>query len=265
MITSTIKRDESLAKIKQHRSELLQLQEVMQQPHSVADQTELEAGFDAINMKLHQALEAYLQALPALAISRCPFTGIIVYLPIDTFGFGGPWWDYEQPMRLPWDGPETFCGYTGGAALEELSEPVDHFCKPGVTLPFVVTDVLQLAGTKAVLSTLEVGGTQTYVLSHFAHVRPPEMPCINDLGSKHATLNIDQHAVKREGILLEQLTLDFALEYWIRIGKLLWIAPGDNSCLLRSDVTLCPYLNLPGEKAIVRVNRGVLSRTPLTH
>lgn len=263
MNSAIISRKDSIERVNRLRLELSHLQELLAVERTNDETEELEAGLDATNSMLHNAMETYCNTLSVENISRCPFTGEIVKAAIDTQGFGGMWWDYDQPMRTRIDAPPTFCGYTGGAALKELDEPVEHFCKPGATLPFVITEVLKLPGTKAVLSSLEVGKTQVYVLCHFANSRPPEMPCINDLGTRFSTLVMNNREVKLEGIMLEQVELDFELAYWIRIGKLLWVAPGDKKCLLRSDLALCPYLNLPGERAIVRVNRGVISQTLL--
>ena len=50
--------------------------------------------------------------------------------------------------------------------------------------------------------------------------------------------------------------VDFELAAWIREGKLLWIAPGDATLTLRSDVRACPYVGLTGVRAFQRVYGG---------
>lgn len=263
MVSSVIRREEAIDQIRRLKLERETLIELLSAAGPGSERQDLEGACDAVSYQLQRELSAYLQALELVNFTRCPFSGKVLSMPVDLAGFGGAWWDYDYPIRSNWTYVHSFCGYTGGANLIKVDEPIDHFCKPGPSHPFVVPEILSMPGVKAVLSSYFVGNTQMFILSHFAEQRPVELPCIGDLGSRHSTLLIDGVAVKREGIAIETLELDFDLEKWIRLGKLLWISEGDNSALLRSDVMLCPYLNMPGEKCIARVNRGVLSRSPL--
>ncbi len=264
MRSSTVKREESVEQLARLKLERLDLQELIASTKIKDELEELQAGYDAISYRYYQAIDLYLESLEIVNLSRCPLSGRLVSIPMDLAGFGGPWWDYEHPVRELWSGPSSFCGFTGGANLLKLSEKIDHFCKPGISQPFVLPKVLRLPGVRAVLSSFLVADTPIYVLSHFAEQRPVEMPCISDLASSYATLIINGRPVKREGIPVETLEIDFELERWIRIGKLYWIAERDESCLLRSDLKLCPYLKIANDKSIVRVSRGVLSRTPVS-
>ncbi len=53
-----------------------------------------------------------------------------------------------------------------------------------------------------------------------------------------------------------KIDADFDLAPWIEQGKVFWIAPGDESMTLRSDVQGCPYLNLLGSREFVSICRG---------
>lgn len=224
---------------------------------------ELETYREVVLARMYAKIDAYESSLLSIPVSRCPFTGQTLSMPIDVHSFAGPWWNYDDPIRPFCESPSTFCGFTGGADLQSLNIPVDHFCKPGPSHPFVISSVLRLPGVKAVLSSVTVGETVVYILSHFALRRPPEMPCVNDLGARYFSLIVNDRVLKREGVMLEELELDFDLAPWMRIGKLLWIGAQDPSWTLRSDVGLCPYVNLPGEISMVRISRGVVSRTPI--
>ena len=51
---------------------------------------------------------------------------------------------------------------------------------------------------------------------------------------------------------------DYDLELYIRTGRLLWIAPGDETLTLRSTVEGCPFLGLPGMRHPVGLRDGVI-------
>lgn len=216
--------------------------------------------------RMYSSIDAYESSLRSIPVSRCPFTGRTLSMPLDVHSFAGPWWSYEDPIRPFGEAPpSTFCGFTGGADLQSLNMRVDHFCKPGPSHPFVISGVLRLPGVKAVLSSVTVGETVVYILSHFALRRPPEMPCVSDLGSRYFSFTLNDRVLQREGVMLEELELDFDLAPWMRIGKLFWIGAQDPTWTLRSDVGLCPYVNLPGEVSMVRISRGVVSHSPIQH
>jgi len=51
---------------------------------------------------------------------------------------------------------------------------------------------------------------------------------------------------------------DFGLAKWIKAGKLLWIAPGDEAMVLQSLVQGCPYVGLKGRPTEQRIEMGTV-------
>ncbi len=52
--------------------------------------------------------------------------------------------------------------------------------------------------------------------------------------------------------------MDFDLMPWVNRELLTWIAPGDASLTLRQGLGGCPYVNLPGTRALQRIQYGTI-------
>ena len=54
-----------------------------------------------------------------------------VELAIDTFGFDGPWWNYDVPARPDAALPETVYAVTGAARIDDPAPNIPFLVKPG--------------------------------------------------------------------------------------------------------------------------------------
>jgi hypothetical protein len=125
----------------------------------------------------------------------------------------------------------------------------------GPEAPYLVPRLLEREEIKAVVSSISVARHQAYPVFYFADPIP-KMDRVNNWGANHYT-HLDGRGLLWP-IAAEPAPheLDFELERWIRAGKLLWIAPGDRNLALRGDVSLCPYLGLPGRRSRLCVQEG---------
>lgn len=204
---------------------------------------------DGINPLLEECgrLEAaYLVLLPKIPLSRCPFTGEIVYKTVDVFGLDGVWWEYANPIRPEETMPSTYLGFTGSLHVTNPLPPVSFTVMPGPSHPYVIPALLSMPEVRAVLSAVSIGGNTGHIVTWFVgkdrtHFMPP-----NEWGAPWCDA-WDGAGQPRRGpspFLLPDFDTDLAS--WLRSGKLFWIAPGDTSLLLRADVDACPYLRLEG-------------------
>lgn len=208
---------------------------------------------DAIRDALADATDAYFAILPRIGVARDPFTGGEVRLAIDTYGVDGPWWNYEGVLRPFEERPPTLLAFTGALRLDEPLPWAEHLAKPGPGLPYVIPRLLQIDGVQAVIRELTIGTKRGWVITYFARQRPPNTPLANDWGADHYPIGDGWDTVNED---LEPR--DIALASWIANGKLAWIAPGDESLTLRRDAEGCPYLGLPGETNVQRLQEGEL-------
>jgi hypothetical protein len=195
--------------------------------------------------------------LAQVAIARCPFSGDVVTMSIDTSGLGGPWWDYEAPSR-PVDAmpPTVFC-VTGAMRLGSPIEATDHLVMPGPEVPFVVKNLIADRRIKAVITRVAVGAHTAWPITYFAKTPlPSDLARFNTWGTDRSWyLNADEQFVwwqEHEDFA----DLDYDLTPWVKSGKLSWIAPGDDGVTLSTDVASCPYVGLEGHRAFTRVMDG---------
>jgi len=184
------------------------------------------------------ALEAeYVRRLPATTVSRCPFTAQPVELGIDVFGFDGPWWAVDKPLRRVDAPPPTFAGMSGAVA----DAPLDAIAGPRRS--FVHTRRLEREGTVAVLSTIQVGEHAAVVTTYFSMTAPTSGELIPEWGAPWARLlqadgTWDWTWVERApGPIITELTAQ------IEAGRILWIAPGDPDFALHKGLAECPYIS----------------------
>jgi hypothetical protein len=204
--------------------------------------------------------EEYRRMVPVVRLSRCPHTGMVVSHSIDPWGLDGPWWNYRAFVRPPERLPSTYFALSGAVALDLARvERTPFVVRPGPGQPYVLPRILAHDAIKAVVSTIDVGPHRAYPILYFAD------PMILDLGRVNAWATDQYHFVDAEGVLCraswepDAADADFELETWIDAGGLLWIAPGDTTLTLRSDIRACPYLRLDGGRAFRRLVDGDVS------
>lgn len=202
-----------------------------------------------------ELITEYMAGLPVIAVSSCPFTGIVMHQSVDHFGLDGLWWNYRAACRPVEQLPETYFALTGALRLAGPPTQFPFLCRPGPEIPYVVPRMLRHPAVKAVLSTGSIGEHQGYAITYFA--KPiPDIPRINTWGA-HCYKFIDEKGQTRLGSEPDNPSeLDFDLAPWIANGKLLWIAPGDTTLTLRDTVSGCPYLGLEGRRQITYIRNG---------
>jgi hypothetical protein len=201
--------------------------------------------------------ERYRDLLPEVPVARCPFTDAPVWWPIDTEGLDGWFWEYPSGARRhPRDRPPSWLAMTGAM---RLAAPVEHTpfpVAPGPGVPFVVPRILGAAPeVRAVIAQVAVGRHTGWAISYFG--RPAAgTRLVNLWGSGSYPVVEDGLWTGWEREESGVARYDFDLEPWVGTGALLWITPGDESATLRSGLSGCPYLHLPGPRRFAVLERG---------
>jgi hypothetical protein len=217
------------------------------------EQVAIEAEEGALHAIVGQLLENYAAAVPRVPVSRCPFSGDVVWRSVDLAGLDGPWWEYDGVVRPIDRLPATHFAFTGALALAADVEDVDELRKPGPGAPFVLPRLLVHDAITAVLSALPVGQHRGYVIYYFAEQPPNGALRANDWGA-------DRHWFD-DGVHWDQIfddadAYDYDLAPWIERGRLRWIHPSDSELELRRGLNGCPFLDLDGPRHPQRLEAG---------
>lgn len=203
--------------------------------------------YSEITRKINEVAGRYLRMTPVIPLSRCPYSGEVTYYSIDHIGIDGPWWDYTRPLRAVSGTPVRFHTMTGSLKLEGDPEESAQQVRPGPERPYVIPQLLDQPGVKAVISTVKIGGHTGYPVVYYkedvnAQVEPARIwgmylwQTVDRFG-KLVHLEPDE----------SDFSQDFDLTDWVDRGKLLWVKPGDTEFTLRTGVNGCPYLNVEGD------------------
>jgi len=197
------------------------------------------------------AREAYMTLLPHVELSRSPVTGEVFAPAIDVVDLDGPWWDARDPARPDEVAPADVVSFTGAMRLDvDRLASAPFLAVPGPEVPFVHPTLLGHDGVSAVVSQVDVGPHRGYPIVYYC-----------DSGAVPARLNewganrYRYHGAEGEDFPYEG-DWDFELGAWLDNGKLLWIRPGDRGLTLHEGTDGCPFVDLPGRRAIARVQDG---------
>lgn len=219
-----------------------------------------EAELEQRYSRLKLLSATYIETLSLIPLSRCPFTDATHWQPIDVAGLDGPWWRYEAPLRPEITMPEHHLTFTGSLKLTPPLEYAPFVCMPGPEVPYVVPELLQHPGIKAVLNSVDVGMHEGHVVHYYAEELTEDLPGFNGWGADHYRLpGEDKEGYWRRIENEASEELDFDMGHWIKEGKLLWIEPGDNDLQLRNDLEACPYIDLPGQTTFQYIQYGEVS------
>lgn len=212
--------------------------------------------FNGVQNELMALFYDYEDSLANVALSRCPFTGDLMHYRMDTEGLDGPWWNNEVPARPPEETGDTVFAVTGSVRLPEDPPHLPFRCKPGPAVPYVVPRLLVHSEIKAVVSTIKIGELAAYPVVYFSEDPPHDIARINTWG-------LDHYVAEKPGgegysVAIPDFPVDFepSLEFYIESGRLLWIAPGDETMTLRSTVADCPYVGMTGRQYPVGLEAG---------
>ncbi len=225
----------------------------------------------------------YFDALPILPLSRCPFCEQVNTFSIDTVGLDGLWWTFPSLRpELKQSSPcPHFFNLMGAVKLHRPVHVSSFQVRPGPEIPFVVPEVIQHETVKAVVSQIQVGNNIAYPISYYSEVQPKltykyvsgadVSYCLVHFPDTSAQERLNmpptwgQHFYewfdgngKRQvsDAYLPDRRCDFEIAPWIAAGKLLWIKPEDETLTLHNTLDDCPYLDLPGERHIQRIQDG---------
>lgn len=216
----------------------------------------LDEQFEIAQEKINEMTKNYINGLPVIPLSRCPFTQQIINHSIDTFGLDGLWWDNESPQRPEEKLPETYFAFTGAIKTVQPVENFSFICSPGPEVPFVVPRLLERPEIKAVIYSIKIGNHMAYPIFYFAESKVYDVERINEWGTENYSYENAQGDAVWDSYFLLSEDYDFDLVKWIEESKLLWIKPADSSMTLNDTVQGCPYIGLDGRKEISFIQDG---------
>lgn len=203
--------------------------------------------------ELEEVLAAYFEALPRLALSRCPHCEKALYRAFDPWGLDGFWWQEELAAEIR---EEPACPHfqllTGAVAFQGLpAKGGEKAAYPGPEVPYVVPRVLELSTMVAVVSCLRVEpGYRAYPVAYFAQTAPPP-------GSLTQSWTRRSYSFRNEAgapsFTYDASPWDFDLVPWVDRTKVRWVAPDDRNLTLRLDPREYPYTSLPGARQPLEV------------
>jgi len=200
---------------------------------------------------------AYEDGLPQVPFARCPIGGEVQVHSFDPFGLDGPWWNYDAPLRPLMERIPSCLAVTGAVALAGELPDVPWLCRPGPGLPYVLPRLLSADGIFATIRQLAVGPHTAWAVCYFGAEVPPGLAMPNAWGTG-AYWDASDGTPGWTATPDDPLERDFSLSPWIARGKLYWIAPGDDTLTLRTEIAGCPYVGMPGEKREQRIAFGRL-------
>lgn len=201
------------------------------------------------------AAAQYVEAVPILCLSRCPFTHQVFESSIDHFGIDGLWWAYEYSYRPFVEPIPTLFAWTGALRLGAPVPAWSLKAMVGPEVPFVIPRMLSHPAISAVLSSLAIGPHTGFLIAYYAR-EAPDIERVDEWGARHHTLPNPRGGMMSSHSTQDDAQSDYDLEPWIADNRLHWIAPGDPTLTLRVGSEGCPYLNLPGERRRRYIQEG---------
>jgi hypothetical protein len=200
--------------------------------------------------------EEYLDLLPDVTVSRCPFTDAPVRLPIDTFDIDGLWWAYQTPLRRVGERPPSLVALTGSLRLATEVPWTSFLVKPGPAVPYVLPRLLDEPSIVAVVSEVPVGAHTGFAVAYFSPTADDLPLRANDWGANGFVRTRADGALEWGAVPEDDDGMDAALGPWLASGRLRWVAPGDATVSSRDGATDCPFLDLPGRREVQRIEEG---------
>ncbi|MEZ5065024.1 MAG: hypothetical protein R3B81_09820 [bacterium] len=208
--------------------------------------------FHELRERYYQRLAEYLDRIPRVPVSVCPFTGQVVKRALDPWGFDGQFW-HEALSRRP-EEPRTSANFQVllGAVALRRDAPTEcrDAVKPGPDVPFVVPNLLALPGMVAVVSRVRLEtGDDAYPIAYFA-----EDPSLIKPADLHQPwLRPDYWFENDEGDQVWSIAndvWDFDLAPWLDSGQVRWTDLEQASPVVHrlGEGVDCPFLDLPGQR-----------------
>ncbi|MBW1809385.1 MAG: hypothetical protein JRJ87_14415 [Deltaproteobacteria bacterium] len=122
----------------------------------------------------YQAIEDYFERLPRVQMSVCPYCGKAYLHSFDPFGLDGLWWHEERLVTVNEPPACEHFRLILGAYKITRTDPSEATgtVRPGPEVPFVVPDIIDLPGMRAVVGRLEMKtGDIAYPIVYFSDVK----------------------------------------------------------------------------------------------
>ncbi|GAA1741419.1 hypothetical protein [Luedemannella helvata] len=218
---------------------------------------------NAARERLRQVRARYRDWLPRVPVSRCPDTGEIVEWPLDNVDFDGWFWEYHNPTRVTPKLPASWRAMTGAVRLADAVADAPFIAKPGPEVPYVLPRILNRPDARAVLAQVPIGPHTGWAITYHAP-RRLGVSLANTWGANNYPVYDDDGTwLGWDEVPEWPADNDYDLRPWVLAGKLLWIAPGDETMTLRQGVDGCPYLEMSGRHEYGIVEHGEVRYPPL--
>ncbi|WP_316573656.1 hypothetical protein [Nocardia canadensis] len=196
----------------------------------------------------------YQELLPDIVVSRCPFTGQLVYWPLDIADVDGWFWMSSNPVRRLDPVPHTWLLMAGAMRLDGPPAPAPFARRVGPDVPYVYPQVLGHPEIRAVITQLRVGPHTGWPITYHCSVYRPRGIALEPVwGSDHYDVVRAPGRYAAWDDNWGSNSKDFDLRPWLDSGKLQWIAPDDATATLRTGSADCPYPDLPGTRKYNRL------------
>jgi hypothetical protein len=217
------------------------------------------------------ALQAWYRGwVPRIPVARCPHTDQVAAFPIDTVDLDGWFWEYERPVRpYHWNElPLTWLAMTGAIQLREPLASAPFEARPGPEVPYVIPRILNHRDdVRAVINQVPVGPHTGWAITYFT-LKQIHAKLVSTWGQATYHWRSDDGEWHWEdgGWTSQYFDFrygdnDYDLAPWLRSGKLLWIAPGDQGLILRTGEAGCPYTDIAGSRHMSHIRHGQIRRT----
>jgi len=182
----------------------------------------------------------FVTRLPRIWLSRCPFTGEVLRRAIDPYGFDGPYWSADAPVRpLDDELPATFVGLAG-AVTGPIAGEVPA-AAVGPARPPLFPQVLEDHGIRAVLSATQVGQHRCDLVAYFAQPGSAGSARIREWGTRFVRTRRGTTWSWAPAVGADPSVAP-DLRTWIASDRVSWIAPFDVGVQLRTGVSGCPWI-----------------------
>jgi hypothetical protein len=213
--------------------------------------------------KLH---EEYRSRLPVYLLARCPICGGRVHERIDTYSLNGPGWKAPGGRGFGWYGtiPQSAVSYEAEcrhvvivSVMTNLNgiQPNDVNQEVWITSerPFVMSPVLNLEQTYAVIHSLPVGRFDDFEPQH--HYTAYFVTYFTNV-DRRIYDKVMQPAHEGYGLVVIDWA-NYDLLRWVKKGKLYWLDKNDSDLPLRNGpVSDFPYGNVKGGEGIWVIRNG---------
>jgi hypothetical protein len=207
------------------------------------------------------ALAQYEERLPVMVFGCCPYCGHAVRGKFDPFGLDGDWWLGGWNVEEKCEHFYLLCGAFSWNGLTPNFPNIAMEIIPGPEVPYVIRYEIEREGRLAVLAKIDMDtGYQVYTITYYSD-RAKEPGIYADGWKSKTRHKVHPPESGHADSWLENgdADWDYDLLPYVQQGKLRWCEPeGDRTTLSARPPEECPYIDLPGVRRPIYIERGVL-------